>query len=108
MDALEKLLPVLNEGNPARQVSLNEDEEDAVRPLGLLTRKPVIYATNVSEDDLATENSWVEQVRELAAKENAQVVVVSAQVESELIELPEEERADFWSPWEFRRAGLNL
>ncbi|MGA7934411.1 MAG: redox-regulated ATPase YchF [Kovacikia sp.] len=106
VDALEKLLPVLNAGQPARQVTLNEDEEALIKPLGLLTRKPVIYATNVSEDDLASGNAWVEQVRELAARENAQVVVISAQVESELIELPAEERADFLESLGVQEGGL--
>jgi len=106
VDALEKLLPVLNAGKPARQVSLTEEEELTIKPLGLLTRKPVIYATNVSEDDLATGNAWVEQVRAIAAQENAQVVIISAQVESELIELPEAERADFLESLGVKEGGL--
>jgi ribosome-binding ATPase len=104
--ALEKILPVLNDGKPARQVSLTEDEEAVIKPLGMLTRKPIIYAANVSEDDLATGNNWVEQVRQVAAQENAQVVVVSAQVESELIELPEDERADFLESLGVKEGGL--
>ncbi|MBD0269262.1 MAG: redox-regulated ATPase YchF, partial [Cyanobacteria bacterium Co-bin8] len=59
---LEKLLPALNEGKTARQVVLSEEEELIIKPLGLLTRKPIIYAANVSEDDLASGNDWVEQV----------------------------------------------
>lgn len=106
LTALEKLLPVLNEGNPARQVTLTDEEELAVKPLGLLTRKPVIYAANVSEDDLATGNAWVEQVRSLAVQEQAQVVVISAQVESELIELPEEERSAFLESLGVEEGGL--
>lgn len=104
--ALEKLVPVLNEGKPARQVSLTEEEEELLKPLGLLTRKPIIYATNVSEDDLATGNQWVEQVKALASQENAQVVVVSAQVESELVELPESDRADFLESLGVEEGGL--
>jgi GTP-binding protein YchF len=103
---LEKLLAVLNEGKSARLVDLTDEEEALVKPLGLLTRKPVIYAANVSEDDLATGNDWVEQVRAIAAAENAQVVVVSAQVESELIELSEEERADFLESLGVQEGGL--
>ncbi len=106
VDALEKLMPVLNDGKPARQVSLTEEEAIAIKALGLLTQKPVIYAANVSEDDLATGNAWVEQVKELAAKENAQVVIVSAQVESELVELPEDERADFLESLGVQEGGL--
>ena len=87
VEALEKLLPALEEGLPARSVALREDERFAIKSLGLLTLKPVIYAANVSEDDLATGNAHVEKVRAIAAREGAQVVVISAQVESELVEL---------------------
>lgn len=106
VDALDKLLPVLNDGKPARLVELNEEEELAIKTLGLLTRKPIIYAANVSEEDLATGNAWVEQVREVAAQENAQVVVVSAQVESELVDLPEEDRAEFLESLGVSEGGL--
>ncbi|MBC7968636.1 MAG: redox-regulated ATPase YchF [Verrucomicrobia bacterium] len=106
VDALEKLTAVLNEGKPARQVSLNEDEEAAIKTLGLLTRKPIIYATNVSEDDLATGNAWVEEVRTIAATENAQVVIISAQVESELVDIPEADRADFLESLGVQEGGL--
>jgi len=104
--ALERLSTTLNEGKPAREVSLNEEEELAVKQLGLLTRKPVIYAANVLEDDLGTGNAWVEQVRTIAAQEHAQVVIVSAQVESELVELPEAERADFLESLGVQEGGL--
>ncbi len=104
--ALEKLSAALNEGKPARQVSLTEEEAELVKPLELLTAKPVIYGANVSEDDLASGNDWVEQVRQVAATDNAQVVVVSAQVESELVELPEEERSDFLASLGVEEGGL--
>ena len=103
---LEQFLPVLNEGKSARQVDLSEDEELIIKPLGLLTRKPIIYATNVSEDDLATGNAWVEQVRAVAAQDNAEVIIVSAQVEAELVELPEDERADFLESLGVEEGGL--
>lgn len=103
---LEKLQAALNEGKQARQVSLTEEEEELIKPLGLLTRKPIIYAANVSEEDLASGNAWVEQVRGVAAQENAQVVIVSAQVESELIELPEADRAEFLESLGVEEGGL--
>ncbi|NJO67072.1 MAG: redox-regulated ATPase YchF, partial [Leptolyngbyaceae cyanobacterium RM1_405_57] len=106
LETLERLAAALNEGKSARQVPFNEDEEAWIKPLGLLTGKPIIYAANVSEDDLAAGNSWVEQVRTLAMQENAQVVVVSAQVEAELIELPEEERTDFLASLGVDEGGL--
>ncbi|NEQ26460.1 MAG: redox-regulated ATPase YchF [Microcoleus sp. SIO2G3] len=106
LEALEKLSAGLNEGKSVRHIRLSEEETEAVKTLGLLTSKPIIYAANVSEDDLATGNEWVEQVRQIAATENAQVVVVSAQVESELVELPEEERADFLASLGVEEGGL--
>ena len=106
VDALEKLMPVLDSGKTARTVELTEEEELLIKPLGLLTRKPVIYAANVNEDDLATGNEWVEKVRAIAAEEGAEVVIVSAQVESELVELPEEERADFLEALGVEEGGL--
>lgn len=103
---LEKLSAGLNEGKSVRQVGLTEEEAETIEGLGLLTSKPVIYAANVSEDDLATGNDLVEQVRAIAAQENAQVVVVSAQVESELVELPEEDRTDFLASLGVAEGGL--
>ncbi|PSB19655.1 redox-regulated ATPase YchF [Phormidesmis priestleyi ULC007] len=104
--ALEKLIPVLNAGQPARQVTLTDEEELLLKPLGLLTRKPIIYAANVAEDDLATGNKFVEQVRTLAEQEKAQVVVVSAQVEAELVDLAEDDRADFLASLGVEEGGL--
>lgn len=103
---LEKLQTALNEGQSIRLLKLSEEESEIIKPFGLLTAKPVIYATNVSEDDLATGNPWVEQVQKLAITENAQVVIVSAQVESELVELPEAERADFLESLGVEEGGL--
>jgi ribosome-binding ATPase len=106
LGALEKLAAVLNEGNAARQAQLTEEEADAVKFLGLMTSKPIVYAANVSEEDLAEGNDWVEQVRQLAAAEGAQVVVVSAQVESELVDLSDEERVDFLAALGVEEGGL--
>jgi len=106
LGALEKLSAGLNEGKSARQINLTEEETESVRVLGLLSNKPIIYAANVSEDDLASGNEWVEQVRQVASAENAEVVVVSAQVESELVELSQEERADFLESLGVGEGGL--
>ncbi|BAY17548.1 GTP-binding protein YchF [Anabaenopsis circularis NIES-21] len=103
---LEKLIAALNEGKSVRQVSLNEEESAIIQGLGLLTSKPIIYAANVSEDDLATGNEFVEKVRPIAAQENAQVVIVSAQVEAELVELAEEDKADFLESLGVKEGGL--
>ena len=103
---LEKLSAALNEGKSIRQVSLTEEEAVIIKGLELLTSKPVIYAANVSEDELATGNEQVEKVRQIAALENAQVVVVSAQVEAELVELPDEDRAEFLASLGVEEGGL--
>jgi len=106
LTVLEKLIAALNAGKSVRQINLTPEEALAIKPLGLLSAKPIIYAANVSEDDLSTGNEYVEQVRQIAAVENAQVVVVSAQVESELIELPEEERSEFLASLGVKEGGL--
>ncbi len=94
-NALEKVSAVLNMDQPARQADLSPEEEASIKSLGLLTRKPMIYAANVADGDLATGNERVDQLREMATKEGGKVVVVSAQVESELVDLEPEDREDF-------------
>ena len=103
---LEKILICLNDGISARKVDLSKEEEELIKNLGLLSRKPIIYAANVSEDDLATGNDWVESVCQIAQQEKAKVVIVSAQVESELVELSEEERKDFLGSLGVEEGGL--
>ncbi len=105
-DALARIQAVLEEGGAARSVALGDEEASLLKPLGLLTAKPVIYATNVSEDDLASGNAFVEQVRGLAQREGAGTVTISAQVEAELIALPEEERAEFLEGLGVSEGGL--
>lgn len=93
--ALEKLLLGLSSSMPARLVALSEEEASAVKDLGLLTRKSVIYAANVADEDLASGNGYTEAVRRVAEKEEAAFCIVSAQVEAELVDLPEGERSEF-------------
>ncbi len=106
VETLEILLEKLNDGHLARLVGLTPEQQESVKHLGLLTMKPVIYAANVSEADLATGNDFVEKIRVHAAKEGSQVVVISAQVESELVELPEEDRAEFLDSLGVKEGGL--
>ncbi|MCL1493443.1 MAG: redox-regulated ATPase YchF [Pseudanabaena sp. Salubria-1] len=104
--ALEKVRETLDAGKPARLANLTDEEKEAISVLQLLTLKPTIYAANVSEDDLATGNAFVEKVKAIAAAENAEVTIVSAQVESELLELPDEERQDFLESLGVKEGGL--
>lgn len=95
ISALDKLAAGLDEGKSARACELSDDEADAIAGLMLLTMKPVVYAANVADGDLAEGNAMVESVRTFAKAEGSETVVVSAQVESELIALSAEERAEF-------------
>jgi len=104
--ALERIQAVLGQGGAARSVELSDEEAPMVKPLGLLTAKPIIYATNVSEDDLASGNAYCEEVAALALQEGAGTVRISAQVEAELIELPEEDRAEFLAGLGVEEGGL--
>lgn len=107
--ALQKLLPFLEEGKPARSVELKEEEEEVVAQLCLLTMKPVIFAANVSEDDLADKgasNDNVKALREYAEADGSPVVVVSAAVEAELADLEADERGEYLAALGVEEGGL--
>ena len=103
---LDRIEVELQRGGAARTLTFSEEEQALIKPLGLLSAKPIIYATNVSEDDLAEGNEWVEAVRKLAEREGAETVPISAQVEAELVELGEEERADYLDGLGVSEGGL--
>lgn len=105
-EVLGRIAVALEAGAPARGVAISADERETLRPLGLLTLKPIIYATNVSEDDLAAGNGHSEAVATLAQREGAEVVRISAQVEAELVELGEAERADYLDGLGVSEGGL--
>ena len=92
----ERLQAHVEEGKPARTLEAKNDEEAKwLRESFLLTGKPVLYAANVGEGDLADGNDYVEQVRKIAEEEGAGVVLVSAEFEAQLAELDPEERVEF-------------
>lgn len=91
------------------ELSEDEDEIEWYRSYNLLTAKPVIYAANVSEDDLADDgaaNPHVKNVRELAEKENSEVFVICAQIEQEMAELEDDEKAMFLEELGLKESGL--
>ena len=109
VELLKKMSAVLNEGKPARTVISNEDEQKLANSYFLLTTKPVIYACNISEKDLSkNENdlTFVNQVKEYAAKENSKVLVVCAKIEQELSELDDEEKQLFLDDLGLESSGL--
>ncbi len=92
---LQKVFPVLAEGRPARFVQVEKPEEKiAMKALGLISAKRVLYIANVGEDDVLGEGPLAKQVREHAKKEGMEVVPVCAKIESELSELGEEDRQE--------------
>ena len=108
IDLLKRIYDFISEGNSARMMELDEEEAAFVKSLDLLSYKPVIYAANVSEEDAAADdNEFVAKVRELAGKEGSQVVVISAQVEAELSELDDDEKAMFLEEMGITESGLD-
>ncbi|MGO0063904.1 redox-regulated ATPase YchF [Brevibacillus fluminis] len=109
LDVLEKLKAAFEEGNAARSIGLDEEETKLVRDLHLLTIKPMLYVCNVAEDGIHTadSNPHVQAVREHAAKEGAQVVIISAKVESEIAELEGEDKAMFLEELGLQESGLD-
>ncbi|AQA19938.1 redox-regulated ATPase YchF [Halioglobus japonicus] len=102
----DKLLPQLNEAKPVRALSLDENEEALVKQLFLLTVKPTMYIANVDEDGFEN-NPHLDVVRGIAAEENAVVVVICNKLESEIIELDDEERTEFLADLGMEEPGLN-
>jgi GTP-binding protein YchF len=108
LSLLERLLPILSEGKPARILKVEADERDTFRQLGLLTAKPVLYACNVSEEDAATGNAQSEKVFAKAKAEGAVAVVISAKIESEVAMLEsEDEKKEFLEALGLEETGLS-
>ena len=98
VELLKKIQAHLEAGNLAKTLELSEEETEIAKDFNLLTAKPVIYAANVSEDDITDDgasNAFVAQVREYAAANGSEVFVVSAKMEEELSELDDDEKAMF-------------
>jgi GTP-binding protein YchF len=109
LDVLEKLQPALEAGRSARTVTLTDDERAISRNFFLLTTKPTIYAANVEESALTNidDNARVQAVREIAAKEAAECVVICAQLEADLVALPPEERLDYLKSLNVSTSGVD-
>ena len=108
LDLLREVYDHLAAGNVARSMDLDEGQAAFIKTLDLLTYKPVIYAANVSEDDIADDdNEYVKAVKEFAAAEGSEVVVICAKIEAELAELEDEEREMFLEDMGITEAGLD-
>jgi hypothetical protein len=109
LDVLDKIQPALEEGRSARTVVLTADEKAVARNFFLLTTKPTIYAANIEESALGDlkSNAMVNAVREIAAKEAAECVVICAQLEADLVALPPEERVDYLKSLNIETSGVD-
>jgi GTP-binding protein YchF len=109
LDLLNRVKETIEKGLSARTLDLNEEETEFVRSLDLLSFKPIIYAANVSEDEATseTDNEYVKAVREFAAAESSDVVVICAKLEAEIAELEDEEKAAFLEELGISESGLD-
>ncbi|MCB0308764.1 MAG: redox-regulated ATPase YchF [Bdellovibrionales bacterium] len=107
LDVFEKIEKGLGQGLSIRKQALTSEEAIHIQELHLLTQKPVLYVCNVSENELHEKNKYVQSVENFASSENADVIVISAKVESEISELTEDEREAFLKDLGLEESGLS-
>ncbi len=108
-ELLKKVKEVLEEGKSARSMDLDEEDDKILKGFNLLSNKPILYTANISEEDMVSnpENEYVKQVQQYAKDENAESVVISAQIEAEISELDDDEKKEFLSDLGIEESGLN-
>lgn len=109
LDLYERVMKTLEDGKSARSLDYNEEEESWISEVALLTIKPVIYAANISENDLANldANPFLQRVKEFAMSEKSEVIPVCAEIEAEIAELDDEEKEMFLSDLGIEESGLD-
>jgi GTP-binding protein YchF len=107
LTVIEKVLPLLREGKPARMAVVNDEEKPIFRGLQLLTAKPVVYVCNVDEASAAAGNAFSRKVEERAKAEGAACVAISAKIESEFAGLDPADREAFLADLGLSEPGLN-
>ena len=107
VELMKKIKEALESNIPARRLEYTDDEEKVLKSFNLLTKKPIIYVTNVSEEDINDGNKYVDQVKEYAKEENSEVITLCAKMESELSELNEEDKIIFLQDLGIDDSGLN-
>lgn len=106
--AVEKILPILQEGKCARLADLTDDEKTAIKDMFLLTMKPTLYVANVDEDSIASgTNKYVETLKKIADSEKSEVVVICGKFEADLAEITEDaDRREFMESVGLKESGL--
>ena len=109
IEFLEKIKTVLESGQPARSLKYDAEQQALVDQLFLLTSKPVLYAANVSEDDLQSigTNAFVAELKKLSDKEGSEVMVICAKIEEEIAQLEEDEKEVFLDELGLKESGLD-
>jgi GTP-binding protein YchF len=102
-----KAVTLLRDGKPARLAELSHEERAPYSQLGLLTAKPVLYVSNVEEGSAASGNRYSRAVEEMAKRQGAGVVTISARIEEEVAQLPESERTEFLASLDLEEPSLN-
>ncbi len=105
----ESIKETLEKGIPVRSMSLDHEQQAMVDQLFLLTSKPVLYAANVSENDLVaeTDNPYLKELKSVAAAENAEVMVICAKIEEEIAQLEDDEKLVFLQELGLKESGLD-
>ncbi len=107
IEVIDALLPALNDGKPARTVSLTPEQHAIAKHLHLLTSKPILYVANVKEEEAATGNAHTAKVAEYAASQGARMVVISAAIEAEVASLADAaEKQEYLATLGLAEAGL--
>jgi GTP-binding protein YchF len=108
--AVDKILPLLQEGKCARQADLTDEEKEGIYDLHLLTVKPQLFVCNIDEDTIASgTNNYVEAVKKIAAEEKSEVVVICGKFESDLVDIEDEaDRKEFMDSVGLKESGLTV
>lgn len=107
IDLLEKVKETLEEGKPARILELSEEEKEIIKDSFLLTMKPILYVTNVSENEISEDNQYVEKVKEYAKNENAKVIKLCVKIEEELSGLEDDDKKEMLEALGMEESGLD-
>lgn len=107
IDLLEKVKETLEQGKPARILELSEEEKEIIKDSFLLTMKPILYVTNVSENEISEDNKYVEQVKEYAKNENAKVIKLCVKIEEELTGLEDDDKKEMLEALGMNESGLD-
>lgn len=107
IELLERIKSALEKNIPVRKMNLGEEEKKIISSFNLITLKPIIYAANVGEENISNGNVYTNKVIEYAQKENSEVVIISAKIESELAELDDDDKKVFLGELGIDASGLD-